>query len=412
MTFIAPLKASPSEELSGSSSPAVEPLVVIIECDGVLCDVHLDGHRVAFNDAFKELSMEGASWSPERYLSLLRTGGGTAEGMVERYFHFYGYPSPELRDPTSDGPEGTAGMPELPEDATPLMKAAYAAQAAAALDDPDNRKILQKRRKEWIDKVVALKDVKLRELVAKGRLKLRKGAVDFLDECLLEEGVQVVIIGSTASSPEEGVLDAVLKAIGPLRAAAISVSDGNESIDGSEMKNFEGFGEKKSGKRAMDDKDLDGFGEHIGLHDAEWEEQRKAMQAAMRARKGALLAEEVGGDLQRQSFDSNVIVDSSVFCNSTRSVISSSAIRGMLQAKGVTCKNALFVGASRGTCAEANEAQVFNVLCRTAHQAESQITGVACVVDGFGSGGGLTLRYVKGRMSHWIPGSTVGHKEI
>ena len=62
--------------------------------------------------------------------------------------------------------------------------------------------------------------------------------------------------------------------------------------------------------------------------------------------------------------------------------------------------------------AEANGAKVFNVLARTANQAESQITGVACVVDGFGSGGGLTLRYVKSRMSSWTPGETVGHKEI
>jgi hypothetical protein len=46
---------------------------------------------------------------------------------------------------------------------------------------------------------------------------------------------------TTASSPEEGVLNAVLEAIGPLRAAAISVSSGNESIDGSEMRNFEGY---------------------------------------------------------------------------------------------------------------------------------------------------------------------------
>ena len=38
--------------------------------------------------------------------------------------------------------------------------------------------------------------------------------------------------------------------------------------------------------------------------------------------------------------------------------------------------------------------------------------GVACVVDGFGSGGGLTLRYVKSRMSSWTPGETVGDKEI
>ena len=27
-------------------------MLIIIECDGVLCDVHLDGHREAFNEAF------------------------------------------------------------------------------------------------------------------------------------------------------------------------------------------------------------------------------------------------------------------------------------------------------------------------------------------------------------------------
>ena len=72
---------------------AAEPLLVVVEVDGVLCDVHCDLHRLAFNEAFVALGMEGASWSEDRYLSLLRTGGGTAEGMVERYFHFYGYQS-------------------------------------------------------------------------------------------------------------------------------------------------------------------------------------------------------------------------------------------------------------------------------------------------------------------------------
>jgi len=56
-------------------------------------------------------------------------------------------------------------------------------------------------------------------MVAEGRLKLRKGAVHFLDECILADGVQVVIIGATGSSAEEGVLPAVFESIGPLRAA-------------------------------------------------------------------------------------------------------------------------------------------------------------------------------------------------
>ena len=40
-----------------------------------------------------------------------------------------------------------------------------------------------------MDAVVALKDVKLQNMIAEGRLKLRKGAVQFLDECLLEVGL-------------------------------------------------------------------------------------------------------------------------------------------------------------------------------------------------------------------------------
>ena len=67
------------------TAETAEPLLVIVECDGVLCDVHLDGHREAFNETFVALGMEGNAWSTDEYLSLLRSGGGTAYGMLERY---------------------------------------------------------------------------------------------------------------------------------------------------------------------------------------------------------------------------------------------------------------------------------------------------------------------------------------
>ena len=228
--------------------PAPEPLLVIVEVDGVLCDVHCDLHRLAFNEAFVELGMEGASWSEERYLSLLRTGGGTAEGMVERYFHFYGYPTPELRDPTAHIPDevGQAAMSgSMRPEGWNAEGASVAAQAAAiqaaASRNPLNRELLARRRLEWIDEVVAKKDERLRAIVSEGRLKLRKGALDFIDECLLEDGAQVVFVGATASAPEEGVLDAVLEAIGPLRAAAITQCGGHEQIDGCEFQSFENY---------------------------------------------------------------------------------------------------------------------------------------------------------------------------
>jgi hypothetical protein len=221
-------------------------------------------------------------------------------------------------------------------------------------------------------------------------------------------------VGATASAPEEGVLNAVLEAIGPLRAAAVTQCAGHEQIEGCAFEAFENY-------RATNNivRDVTANGTEVNNNDrrsSSREEQmqpvgkpdgatdldvQKQMQAMMKQRKGELLAEEVGGDLQRQSFNSDMVVDSGVFCTSTRSVISAEAMRGMLEAKGFQKERAIFVGASRTTCAEAGAAGVFNVLARTAHQADSQITDVACVVDGFGGGGGLTLRYIKHRMAAW-----------
>lgn len=43
--------------------------------DGVIIDTERDGHRVAFNKAFREFQI-GCEWSVERYRDLLRIGGG------------------------------------------------------------------------------------------------------------------------------------------------------------------------------------------------------------------------------------------------------------------------------------------------------------------------------------------------
>ena len=446
--------SSSSSTDASATGPLRSPRLIVIECDGVLCDVHLDGHREAFNETFRDLGMEGMSWSVDEYLSLLRSGGGTAHGMLERYFAFYGYPTADLRGvddlppawamdgaPPPDGAEAELdtidglGVPEGYEDATPAVR--RAAAHAARSRDPTNASILAEKRAAWIDDVVARKDAAFESIVRGGRLKLRKGALEFLDECLLEDGASVVIIGATASAPEEGVLDAVLTAVGPLRAAAVAAMGSGEALDAADLNKNRGDDElhappldeeetdtdntvvaevpgalrRASSHRDLTDDELDGFGDHSRVHDASWEEARARMAHAMRARKGELLADEIGGDLRRQSFDSNVIVDTSVFCTSTRSAINASALLGLLESKGVRREEAAFVGASRATCAEANQAGVFNVVCRTANQADSQVVGVACVCDDFGGGGGLTLRLLKHRMAAW-KGETVGGREI
>ncbi|CAN0425697.1 unnamed protein product, partial [Ectocarpus fasciculatus] len=82
-----------SHRWSGSTSPlgaAVEssstaaggqtedlPQALIFDCDGVLADTERDGHRPAFNSAFKIKNLGAyCRWSVELYGKLLSVGGG------------------------------------------------------------------------------------------------------------------------------------------------------------------------------------------------------------------------------------------------------------------------------------------------------------------------------------------------
>lgn len=59
------------------------PEALLWDCDGVLCDTERDGHRVAFNEAFKQKGLPH-EWSVEKYGELLTTGGG--KERMTRYF--------------------------------------------------------------------------------------------------------------------------------------------------------------------------------------------------------------------------------------------------------------------------------------------------------------------------------------
>ena len=62
---------------------------LIFDCDGVLVDTERDGHRVAFNDTFRQLGWP-AQWSVERYGELLTTAGG--KERTRRHFDETGWP--------------------------------------------------------------------------------------------------------------------------------------------------------------------------------------------------------------------------------------------------------------------------------------------------------------------------------
>ncbi len=63
---------------------------LIFDCDGVLVDTERDGHRVAFNRAFKQKGLN-IEWDVEQYRQLLKVGGG--KERMRHYFHENGWPA-------------------------------------------------------------------------------------------------------------------------------------------------------------------------------------------------------------------------------------------------------------------------------------------------------------------------------
>lgn len=68
---------------------------LIFDCDGVLVDTERDGHRVAFNAAFRAAGLS-TEWSIDRYGELLSTGGG--KERMRRHFDETGWPADADRD--------------------------------------------------------------------------------------------------------------------------------------------------------------------------------------------------------------------------------------------------------------------------------------------------------------------------
>lgn len=63
---------------------------VVFDVDGTLADTERDGHRPAFNEAFRRHGLD-IEWGPTEYGRLLRTTGGRRR--VERYLREHGYGS-------------------------------------------------------------------------------------------------------------------------------------------------------------------------------------------------------------------------------------------------------------------------------------------------------------------------------
>jgi HAD superfamily hydrolase (TIGR01509 family) len=144
---------------------------LLFDCDGVLADTERDGHRVAFNQAFRMLAVD-VEWSVDRYETLLKIAGG--KERMRRHFDEAGWPA-TIRD-----------------------------------------------RDQWIDDLHAAKTTIFMDILREGRLPIRTGVARLADEAIAA-GVKIAV----CSTSNERAVQAVVDQLGARRAAHITVFAGD-----------------------------------------------------------------------------------------------------------------------------------------------------------------------------------------
>jgi HAD superfamily hydrolase (TIGR01509 family) len=145
---------------------------LIFDCDGVLVDTERDGHRVAFNDAFRQAGLS-TDWSVERYGELLTTAGG--KERMRRHFDETGWPA----------------------------------------EWPDHDALIARLHK--------LKTDLFMQLIGQGGLPLRPGVQRLVDEAIAN-GVTLAVCSTSNERAVQSVVDVLL---GPERSARITVFAGD-----------------------------------------------------------------------------------------------------------------------------------------------------------------------------------------
>jgi HAD superfamily hydrolase (TIGR01509 family) len=145
---------------------------LIFDCDGVLVDTELDGHRVSFNQAFREAGLT-TEWSAERYGELLLTAGG--KERMRRHFDETGWPSGH--------------------------------------DDRD----------ALIAELHKLKTNIFMDLISTGKLPLRPGIARIVDEAIAA-GITLAVCSTSNERAVQAVVDVML---GSARSAKITVFAGD-----------------------------------------------------------------------------------------------------------------------------------------------------------------------------------------
>ncbi|KAK9845703.1 hypothetical protein WJX81_000087 [Elliptochloris bilobata] len=156
----------------------VQPEALLFDCDGVLVDTEADGHRVAFNQAFKEKGLDHV-WDLKLYGKLLEIGGG--KERMTAYFSEH-------------------------KDREPFC-------SLRALED----------RKAFVAELHRLKTDIFMRMVESGAMPLRPGVRRLVGEAMAE-GVPVAVC---STSNERAVSAIVRVLLGPEVAAAMRVFAGD-----------------------------------------------------------------------------------------------------------------------------------------------------------------------------------------
>ncbi|XP_007037850.2 PREDICTED: haloacid dehalogenase-like hydrolase domain-containing protein At3g48420 [Theobroma cacao] len=161
---------------ASSSSSSTLPAALLFDCDGVLVDTEKDGHRISFNDTFKEKEL-GVTWDVDLYGELLKIGGG--KERMTAYFNKTGW--------------------------------------------PDKAPKSEEARKEFIASLHKRKTELFMALIENRLLPLRPGVAKLVDQAL-EKGVKVAVC---STSNEKAVSAVVSCLLGPERAEKIKIFAGD-----------------------------------------------------------------------------------------------------------------------------------------------------------------------------------------
>jgi HAD superfamily hydrolase (TIGR01509 family) len=145
---------------------------IIFDCDGVIAETERDGHRVAFNRAFRELGLD-LEWTIEQYGSLLEVAGG--KDRARRWFEKNGYPTPIVTVEESQ----VNGTPDDGSSVTP------------------NGPPTEEWREIFIERLHLRKTAQYLRIVESGSLEPRSGILRIMDDAA-KAGVKLAI-ATTAS---------------------------------------------------------------------------------------------------------------------------------------------------------------------------------------------------------------------